>query len=162
MLRVNTAEPEVPPVRVREAMPADLPVVRHLVAEAGLPLDGLEDAVHVLLALVGADVVGCVALELHGGDDAPIFLLRSAAVAPDWRGRGVGRALTAAALQRVDAAHGEVALLTETAAEYFPQFGFRAIDRAALPAALADSAELRGACPASARAFVRPSAGRAP
>jgi amino-acid N-acetyltransferase len=43
-------------------------------------------------------------------------------------------------------------------AGYFPRFGFRPVDRAALPAALATSAELRGACPASARSLLRPPA----
>jgi amino-acid N-acetyltransferase len=49
-----------------------------------------------------------------------------------------------------------VALLTETAAGWFPRFGFHPVDRAALDPALAASAELAGACPATAQAFLRP------
>lgn len=158
---MSTTDPEVPPATVRDAAPADLPAVRQLVTEAGLPLDGLEDAGHVLVAQAGDVVVGTVALERYGDEGAPVFLLRSAAVDPAWRGRGLGAALTGAALARVDADRAEVALLTETAAGYFPRFGFRLVDRAALPTGLAASAELRGACPESAHALLRPVAGHA-
>lgn len=151
-----SAEPEAAPVRVRDAAPADLAVVRRLIATAGLPLDGLDDAAHVLVAEAGGRVVGTVALERHEAGSRPVFLLRSAAVDPTWQGRGVGTALTTAALERVDVARAEAALLTETAADYFPRFGFRAVDRAELPPALGASAELRGACPASAHALLRP------
>jgi amino-acid N-acetyltransferase len=44
----------------------------------------------------------------------------------------------------------ELYLLTTTAEGYFPRLGFERIARDELPAALAASEELRGACPASA------------
>ena len=146
----------VPPVLVREAGPADLPAVRELLAAADLPLAGLDEAVVVLLAEVEGSVVGTIALERHGAGAAVAFLLRSAAVASACRGRGIGAALAAAALERIDQVGAPVALLTETAADYFARFGFRPIPRQRLPAALEASAELRGACPSSARALLRP------
>ena len=152
---MTTTPREVPPVLVREATPADLAPIHHLIAAAGLPLAGLDDAAHVWVAEVARTIVGTAALERHGTADAPTFLLRSAAVDPAWRGHGVGSALTAAALAHVDDAGAPVALLTETAAGYFPRFGFTAVARDRLPAALAASAELRGACPASAHALLR-------
>ncbi|WP_448625898.1 GNAT family N-acetyltransferase [Geodermatophilus sp. URMC 64] len=145
---------EVPPVLVREATPADLPAVRELVARAGLPLDGLDDAA-VLVAEVDGRLAGTVALERHGGGPRTAFLLRSAAVEPDRRGRGVGAALTAAALERADALGAPVALLTETAAGYFPRFGFAPVPREDLPAELTGSAELQGACPDTTHALLR-------
>ena len=147
---------EDPPVAVREAAPADLPAVRRLVTTAGLPLDGLADAALVLVAEEDGVVVGTVALERHGSGGGTAFLLRSAAVDPARRGAGVGSALTIAALASVDDAGAAVGLLTETAEQYFPRFGFTPVSRDQLPAALAGSAELRGACPTSARAFLRP------
>lgn len=144
-------------MRVHEAAPTDLPSVRNLVATAGLPLDGLHEAAVVLVADADGTVVGTVALERHGAGPDTVFLLRSAAVDPAWRGSGIGVALTVAALARVDAAGAPVALLTETAAGFFPRFGFAPVDRAALPSVLGGSAELRGACPATARALLRPS-----
>jgi amino-acid N-acetyltransferase len=152
----TTPRSEVAPVLVREATPGDLAAVSDLVVAAGLPLAGLDDAALVLVATSDGTVVGTVALERHGSGDDTAYLLRSAAVAPPWRGRGVGAALTAAALAHVDTAGAPVALLTETAASYFPRFGFTAVDRHQLPAALAASAELQGACPAGAQALLRP------
>lgn len=51
--------------------------------------------------------------------------------------------------------HGEaglhsVSLLTETAADYFPRFGFAWVTRDRLPPSLGACRELRGACPDSA------------
>jgi amino-acid N-acetyltransferase len=157
VLRVTSTGSEVPPVAVREAAPADLTAVQNLVAAAGLPLDGLADAAVVLVADTDGAVVGTVALERHGTGPDTAFLLRSAAVEPAWRGHGIGAALTAAALTHVDRVGAPVALLTETAAAYFPRFGFADVDRTMLSAALDGSAELRGACSASARALLRPS-----
>jgi amino-acid N-acetyltransferase len=156
VLPVTTRPREVPPVVVREATPADLAVTRDLVVAAGLPLAGFDDAALVLVADAAGELVGTVALEQYGNGDATAYLLRSAAVIPAWRGRGVGAALTAAALARADAGGAPVALLTETASEYFPRFGFAPVDRDRLPPSLAGSAELRGACPTSARALLRP------
>jgi len=136
---------------VRDAAPGDLPAVRALVAAAGLPLDGHDDAAVVLVAEAGGAVVGTVALERHG--EPPVLLLRSAAVDAAHRGTGVGTALTRTALQR--AAGAPIALLTTTADGYYPRFGFRAVDRTSLPPALGASAELRGACPATAVAMLR-------
>jgi len=81
-------------------------------------------------------------------------LLRSVAVHPGQRGTGLGQALTRAA---ADLARGagveELYLLTTTAEGFFPRLGFERVERGELPAALGASAELRGACPASAVAM---------
>jgi amino-acid N-acetyltransferase len=152
----TTFRSDVPPVSVRQATPADLAATRDLIAAAGLPLAGLDDAALILLAEQAGAVVGVVALERHGTGSETAYLLRSAVVDPTRRGRGIGAALTSAALAHADAAGAPVGLLTETAEQYFPRFGFAPVDRDRLPAALAGSAELQGACPASARALLRP------
>lgn len=146
---------QLPALTVRDAAAGDFAAVTDLVRAAGLPLDGLVDSAAVLVAEAGGGVVGTVALERHGAGAATAFLLRSAAVDAAWHGRGVGTALTRAALDVVDAGRAPVALLTETADGYFPRFGFARVAVEGLPAALTASAELRGACPASARAFLR-------
>lgn len=149
---------EAPPL-VREASPADLARVRALVTEAGLPLAGLHTAATVLVADAGGSVVGAVALERHGGGPELAFLLRSAVVDPARRGRGIGAALTRAALAHIDAG-APVALLTETAADWFRRFGFLPVDRGCLPPALEGSKELCGACPVCAQAMLRTSPSR--
>jgi amino-acid N-acetyltransferase len=144
------------PVRIREAKSADMAPIGALLRDAGLPLDGLEAASVVLVAEANETVHGAIALERYGDGDRVVFLLRSAVVASESRGGGFGAALTSAALQRVDAEAAPVALLTETAEGYFPRFGFVTVERTELPVELGASPELRGACPATARAFLRP------
>lgn len=124
-----------------------------LLRGAGLPRDGW-DAAGVLRWSVreGGALLGVVALERHGDHG----LLRSLAVAPEARGRGLAHALVAHALREA-ARLGlrDVAGLTTTIPDLLPRWGFREVARADLPAPLAASPELRGACPASARAFLR-------
>ena len=145
---------------VRRAAADDAPAVRALVAGAGLPVAGLNSVWATFVALDGEDIVGTAALERHGPSTEPAaFLLRSVVVSQTHRGAGVGRALVIEALASADDAVAggvaTVALLTETADGYFDRFGFRQVDRAALPPALDASAELAGACPDTARAYRR-------
>jgi amino-acid N-acetyltransferase len=155
--------PHGPPVIVREATPADLAAATELARAAGLPLDGLTEAAVVLVADAGGTVVGIIALERHVGSDGDIaYLLRSAAVHPAQQRRGIGEELTRTALEAVDGVGAPVGLLTETAAGYFPRFGFVAVPRDDLPPALVASPELQGACPGSATAMLRTASSSAP
>lgn len=146
---------------IDEARPSDLPQVRRLLARASLPLAGLDDAFESLLvARRGGRVVACIGLERRGASG----LLRSAAVAPTLRGKGLGAALTSRLLRDARASGVRaVYLLTTTAADYFERFGFERIDRSRVPAAVRGSEEFRGACPASAVAMrlrLRPRSGK--
>ena len=130
------------------ARDADLPAVLALLERAGLPPDGLSD--HVATTLVARDagsIVGSAALELYG----PAALLRSVAVDQTWRGQRLGQKLTRAALD-LARQHGvdTVYLLTETATDFFPRFGFQPIARADVAPAVQQSVEFTSACPASA------------
>jgi len=136
----------------REARKEDWPVVAALLMEADLPLDGAEEhlAAFILVERAGA-VVGCAGLEGYG--DAA--LLRSVVVAPVARGCGLGRILVRRLLERAAAGGVKtVALLTTTAAGFFPRFGFQAVARQAMPPAMLASIEYRSACPASATVMV--------
>jgi len=142
----------MPPI-ISPATPADLPAIFELLERSALPRDGLD--AHVATTLVARDangLVGTAALELYG----TAALLRSVAVAAEQRGRGLGAALTATALDL--ARHRGVRtvyLLTETAAGFFPRFGFRPIPRPAVDPAVLGSAEFTTACPASALVMIR-------
>ncbi len=142
----------MPPI-ISPATPADLPAIFELLERSALPRDGLD--AHVATTLVARDangLVGTAALELYG----TAALLRSVAVAAEQRGRGLGAALTATAL---DLARRRgvrtVYLLTEPAAEFFPRFGFRPVPRPAVDPAVLGSAEFTTACPASALVMAR-------
>jgi phosphinothricin acetyltransferase len=140
------------PIEIVAAEPADLPAVLELLARYNLPPDGLSD--HLATTLVARDggaVVGSAALELYSA----AALLRSVAVAEPLRGQGLGQRLTHAALElarRRDVR--SVYLLTETAGDFFPRFGFRPTTRTAVDPAVQQSAEFAGACPASAQVLV--------
>lgn len=99
------------------------------------------------MALEGKRIVGSAALELHGSAG----LLRSVAVAPAHRGRGLGRRLTRAALELGQARGVEtVYLLTQTAGDFFSRLGFRRVPREQAEPLVGASLEFQGACPASA------------
>jgi amino-acid N-acetyltransferase len=130
------------------AVPTDLPAILDLIDRSKLPHAGLDQ--HVVSTLVARDgdrIVGTAALELYGGS----ALLRSVAVAAELRGQGLGQALTRAALELARSRGVRtVYLLTETAAQFFPKFGFRPVSRAAVDTHVLGSTEFTTACPASA------------
>jgi N-acetylglutamate synthase-like GNAT family acetyltransferase len=135
-------------VHITRASEADGPSILQLLRDSGLPTDGLADHLHTaLVARDGAVVVGCAAIELYA-DGA---LLRSVAMAPAARGRGVGGQLTEAALALARSfGVPEVYLITTTAESYFPKFGFVQTTRDRVPTGVQQSVEFRSACPASA------------
>ncbi|MCC6931388.1 MAG: GNAT family N-acetyltransferase [Gemmatimonadaceae bacterium] len=138
--------------RVRAARADDLADVLRLVAQASLPIDGVEDQFGdgYAIAECPAGLIGVEGIERYGS----AALLRSAAVDSAWRGKGVGEALTRDRLQWA-ATHGvrEVWLLTNTAAAYFPRFGFEPADRASAPSLVRQSREFSETCCASAVAM---------
>ena len=133
---------------IAAATSVDLPALLALLRQSALPTAGLAE--HLDTTLVARDagrVVGSAALELYG----TAALLRSVAVAPELRGQGLGQELTrhALALARRSGAR-TVYLLTETAAAFFPKFGFRPIKRGEVEPAVRASPEFTTACPQSA------------
>ncbi len=129
-----------------------------LLAEAGLPLDGLERTWLLVARDEPAEVatgrpagegpvVGAVGLETY----PPAGVLRSLVVAPAYRGTGTATALVARLLEAADARGvSDLWLLTTTAAPFFARLGFVPADRASAPPGVRDSVEFRAACPASA------------
>jgi amino-acid N-acetyltransferase len=82
--------------------------------------------------------------------------LRSAVVSPEHRGSGVGRRLVERLLEGAEVAGIEqLYLLTTTADQYFPRFGFTRTTRSAVPDAVKASAEFQGACPDTAVVMTR-------
>lgn len=137
---------------ITAANDADLPGVLALLERNGLPQDGFPD--HLATALVaraGNTIVGSAAIELYG----PAALLRSVAVDTAQRGQGLGLQLTRSALD-LARQHGvtTVYLLTETAGDFFPRFGFRAVERTAVDPLVQQSVEFTSACPDSALVLV--------
>jgi N-acetylglutamate synthase-like GNAT family acetyltransferase len=136
-------------MEIRTATQADLDAVRRLVAEAGLPQDGLEDQFGsgYVVAIESGRLIGVAGVERYGR----YGLLRSVATAADRRGRGVGNALVEDRVGWAERAGLEsIYLLTTTAAGYFPKLGFVAVERAAVPVEIGASREFSSVCPSSA------------
>jgi amino-acid N-acetyltransferase len=135
-------------MNIEQATVDDGPAILQLLANSGLPIDGVLDHMHT--AIVARDegrVAGCAALEVYA-DGA---LLRSVAVDAAARGGGVGTQLTTAALDLASMLGlPAVYLLTTTAEGYFPRFGFQRVDRQQVPASVQASVEFRFACPSTA------------
>jgi amino-acid N-acetyltransferase len=133
---------------VDRARPEDAGTIVALLKAEHLPPDGLLDHLDTtFVARQNGQIVGSAALEVYV-DGA---LLRSVAVASELRGRGVGRDLTEAALVAArDLRVPALYLLTTTADNYFPRFGFERITRADVPASVQASVEFTSACPAGA------------
>jgi len=138
---------------LRPATDADLSAVERLLTANSLPLEGVREALKdFVVAESGDDIVGVAGLEICS-DSA---LLRSVAVSPDWRGKGVGRALVTRTIADAEA-RGVRALylLTTTAEDYFPAFGFARIARENVPADVRATTEFTTTCSASATAMSR-------
>jgi amino-acid N-acetyltransferase len=133
---------------IERAATHDTAGVLALLTQNKLPLDGvLEHLGTTLVSRKDGRVVGCAALEVYT-DGA---LLRSVAVAPELQRQGLGQALTGAALQLArDFELPAVYLLTTTAEQFFPKFGFERVERPDVPASVQSSIEFRSACPSSA------------
>ena len=138
---------------LRPASTKDLPRVEKLLTDSKLPLDGVKESLaDFVVAEAHGDIVGVAGLEICC-DDA---LLRSVAVRPEWRSKGVGRALVNRAIAEAESRGiRAMYLLTTTAEHYFPSFGFAKVDRTASGITVRATKEFTTACPASAVAMSR-------
>lgn len=132
----------------------DPATVRALLAAAGLPTADLT-ATHLADFWgcgAGENLAGAIGLEAYGA----VALLRSLAVAPDWRGRGLGAALLAHA-ERAARQRGvqTLYLLTTTAEKFFARRGYARIPREAAPPVLQHTAEFTALCPARAACLMK-------
>ena len=131
----------------------ELPALQAMLAQAELPPVHLDGDIRVVtLREADGHTAGFAGLELCGHD----ALLRSVVVSPGDRGRGGGRAVVEAVLQRAAALDvSTVYLLTTTAADFFSHLGFSIVSRDRVPARIAQTEEFARLCPASAVCMTR-------
>jgi amino-acid N-acetyltransferase len=105
-----------------------------------------------VLVRKGEELIGVAGFESY----APHALLRSLAVAPQHRSKGLGRKLVA---DRLHAARATgiraVYLLTTTAPAFFCRLGFESTSRENAPLQVENSREFASICPASAVFMLR-------
>ena len=134
---------------IKAANKPDLAAIRDLLHRSELHFDDVDGkpGQQFMLAWEGENLIGTVALELAG----EFALLRSLAVAPEHRRRGIATKLVneieiAARSMRIR----DLYLLTLTAADFFAELGYQQTDRAKAPAGLQETTEFKSVCPASA------------
>ena len=135
-------------VQYRLAGNRDIAAVQHLLQLCALPADDLGKSPVVLFAAEqDGEILACAGIEPY----PPFGLLRSVAVHPDARGRGIGHRITQMA---IDYARNQqirtLFLLTTTAEHYFAGRGFQPIDRQHVPGPIAATEEFRSICPSTA------------
>ncbi len=128
-------------VSITNASTHDLAAILALLSEVQLPHDGVAENVDNFFVArdASSQLIATIGLERHGGT----ALLRSAAVAPQYQGCGIGSQLTRRLLERA-AGDGveKVVLLTSTAGEFFARhFGYCETPRSAFDNELAASSE---------------------
>ncbi len=140
---------------LRLADQRDEAAVHALLTQSSLPVDGVSEA---LLGFIVAEdhgtIVGVAGIERCGSGEHA--LLRSVAVTPAWRNRGLGRKLVARALAEAEARGvSAMYLLTTTAEGYFPSFGFAVTPREEVPDDVRNTGEFKSVCPVSATVMKR-------
>ena len=136
-------------VKIRAATDADLPAVQRLLEAAALPGEGVGDFFpgNYVVATRGAEIVAAIGVENYGSHG----LLRSAVVADQLRGQGLGADLTH---ERLDWSRQlgleDIFLLTTTAASFFEKLGFARTDRGAVPPEVQQAPEFASICPSTA------------
>jgi amino-acid N-acetyltransferase len=89
--------------------------------------------------------VGCIGIELEGP------LLRSLAVDPESRGKGIANGLCARLLQHAERQGiQEIYLLTDSAARFFEKIGFHKVARDDAPESIRKHKQFTTLCPSSA------------
>lgn len=145
---------------------ADRPAVLALLAACDLPVEDVREAPGTtqfvlreggaVIATVGVDLEPGGASACAGAHAAPFALLRSLAVAPGRRGRGLGRVLVQAAEAHAAASGARtVVLLTATAGGLFAGLGYHEASRCALGDHVAGFRQFAAACCAGAGCYVK-------
>ncbi len=122
---------------------------RQLLSASDLPVADMDSPQSILLFGRRSDreLVGVVGLELYG----PEALLRSLAVSPSYRNRGIGKSLAAFAETQA-ASHGvqSMFLLTASAESFFSRLGYEVASRDEAPSSIRNTTQFSGLCPSSA------------
>jgi amino-acid N-acetyltransferase len=133
---------------IAAAAPSDREEVVALLRTCTLPTEDLPASLdHFFVARSRGDLIGVVGVQPFGRRG----LVRSLAVSPAWRGKGVGHRLWRVALacaQRLGVS--ELFLLTTTAETIFGYWGFTRIAREEAPVEIRQTAEYQTLCPNSA------------
>jgi len=138
-------------MRLRKRLPSDMPQVLSLLAQAGLPAEGLDQTSGWVVEME-ASVVGHVAIE----PTTDAVVIRSLAVDPSRRGHGLGERLMAIAEA---ASEGRVLVLrTDTVGPWMLRRGYWIAPLSEVPASVRSTTQFSGSLCASTPVYLRPPA----
>lgn len=142
-----------PAVELRPADADALEYVEDRLAANGLPTEDVREKRDCFyVAVDGEWRVGVGGLETVGNQG----LLRSVVVEESARGKGYGAAITRAIEDETRATGVDALyLLTTTAAEFFAEQGYEAIDRTDAPPAIQETSQFTDLCPSSATCMTK-------
>jgi len=127
---------------------SELTEIVSLLGECGLPVSDISLSQPPLFFGTRSDsnLSAIIGLEIFGS----VALLRSLAVAPAYRGRGLARELVVYA-EHFAGSHGVefLFLLTTTATGFFARLGYVPASRSTAPSAIQTTSQFSGLCPAS-------------
>lgn len=140
------------PLGVSIGSDGTLSEIKALLAACRLPTDDIRHDASFVVARAGAELCGTAGIEAFGA----AALLRSVAVQPAWRERGIAHALCEEVLRRAKAQRvRRVFLLTTDAQRFFQGLEFAVLPRDSLPAEIRSTAQFRELCPQTAVAMAR-------
>jgi amino-acid N-acetyltransferase len=127
-------------ITIRAAAESDLDDVLSLLIDLDLNVDGVHENIgNFVVALKGSEIAGC------GGAEAFQFvaLIRSVAVHPDHRGKGLGRRIVREMLDRLSSRGlREFYVVAPGAEAWFRKRGFKPCDRDEVHPQILESSEL--------------------
>jgi amino-acid N-acetyltransferase len=124
--------------------------VLDLLCSAELPVEDLTDETmknFMVARSMDNSIIGVAGVEIYQENG----LLRSLAVDPAYRGKGLGTVLTRK-IESLARRKGinTLYLLTMTAVDFFPKIGYKVIQRDRVPETIQNTPEFKGLCPVSA------------
>jgi amino-acid N-acetyltransferase len=132
-------------ITIVPAAASDVAEIEALLSSNGLSTEGVDQHWRTfVVARDGSSLVGCGGAEAYRSS----ALIRSIAVAPEYRSRGLVRQLVRQLLDRLSARGlRDFYLFTTDASAYFARRGFSPIDRENASLEVKGSTQFQGACP---------------
>jgi len=118
----------VPSFQLRSASQSDFPSIRNLIQLVRINPTSLDWRRFLVAISPKGDVIGCGQIKPHREGS---FELASIAVHPDWRGKGIAKAI----IERLIASHSGLLFLTCRASlgEFYKKFGFSVVKPGKMP-----------------------------
>jgi len=140
-------------IHIQKADKRDFDAVCRILSQENLPTSDLNPLLeNFFIAVDDNAIAGVIGMDRYGDNG----LLRSAIVQKEHRNTGIAAALVARLFDEA-AKHGVTTLylITNTAAGYFQNKGFKKIDKEEVAPAVLQSKEFNGLCPASSVIMVK-------